>query len=388
LVAVGIERLKRSFGATMSALSIDSAIASSNKVLHSASVNLRLLLVLGAACCAVVLFALVPATTRIATAEISGLSLGLVRAVGAGFFALPLLIFLRLPRPQKADWGLLALYALGNFAGFPILFAVGVRHTSGSHAALIMAAMPLLIALIAMVLEGRLPRWIWFAGAAIAVGGETALVGIDNMTRSGGASMGGDSVTFAACALSAVGIVAGARLGSRIGPLAAALWAITIASTSLAPWAAIRLLAAPHAYQALTATTWLAVFQITFGAAVMANVSWLWAVSRGGLVRVAPIQFAQPVCALFFASAFLNEHLSKSLLLLAVSIVLGTVIACRGARPAGATKTRTANEVDSAGAPVRLANAPPLAPIEPGRIEAPPGLAPATLRLRHAAAVH
>lgn len=51
-------------------------------------------------------------------------------------------------------------------------------------------------------------------------------------------------------------------------------------------------------YQQLTAVTWAAVLQITLGAAVIANVSWLWAVSRGGLVRIAPIQFAQPVCAL------------------------------------------------------------------------------------------
>jgi drug/metabolite transporter (DMT)-like permease len=367
---------------TASAVRVDSATGSSTEALPSASVDLRLLLILGAACSAVILFALVPATTRIAAAELSGLSLGLIRAVGAGLFTFPLLILLRLRRPQKADWGLLALYALGNFAGFPILFAVGVRHTSGSHAALIMAAMPLLIALIAMVLEGRLPRWIWFVGAAIAAGGETALVGIDNISRSGGASTAGDSVVFVACALSAVGIVAGARLGMRIGPLAAALWAITVASASLAPWAAVRLLTEPHVYQTLTATTWLAVFQITFGAAVMANVLWLWAVSRGGLVRVAPIQFAQPVCALFFASAFLNEHLSKSLLLLAVSIVLGTVIACRGARRARATK-----QVDSASVPACVADAPPLAPTEPGRIGPSLELAPARFRLRHAAAV-
>jgi uncharacterized membrane protein len=144
--------------------------------------------------------------------------------------------------------------------------------------------------------------------------------------------VGGDTIVFAACTLSAVGIVAGARLSARMNPLAAALWGITVASIALAPWAAIRMATAAHAYHALSATTWAAILHITLGAAVTANVLWLWAVSRGGLVRVAPIQFAQPVCALFFAVTLLDERLTASLLLVAAGIVFGTITACRGAR--------------------------------------------------------
>jgi drug/metabolite transporter (DMT)-like permease len=315
-----------------SAMNITGIAESSGRVWRSNFIDAQSALVFGAAGLAVLLFALVPSTTRIAASELSGLSIGLIRAVGAGVFALSLLLILRKRLPRRADWGLLALYAVGNFAGFPILFAIGVRHTSGSHAALIMAAMPLIIAFIGMVLEGRLPRWIWFAGSAIAVGGETALVGFAGMSHAAGASTVGDTVVLAACVLSAVGIVAGARLGSRIGPLSATLWASAIAGVSLAPWAAVRLLTMPYAYGSITAAVWWSVFQITLGAAVLANLLWLWAVSRGGLVRIAPIQFAQPVCALFLASALLSEPLTTSLLLISVSIVLGTVIACRGAR--------------------------------------------------------
>ena len=57
------------------------------------------------------------------------------------------------------------------------------------------------------------------------------------------------------------------------------------------------------------------------------------------IVRVAPVQFAQPVCALFFASALLNERLTPSLLFVAAAIVFGIVTAYRGARP---SKTITA----------------------------------------------
>lgn len=290
-------------------------------------------LVFAAACFAVVLFALVPASTRIAAAQLDGLSIGLIRVVGAGLASLPLLLFLRPRAPQRPqDWGLLLLYAFGNFAAFPMLFSLGVHRTSGAHAALIMAAMPLFIGLIGMLLDRRLPRSSWFVGAAVAVAGETALVAMGNGASSAGATVGGDAIVLAACTLSAVGIVAGARLSARMKPLAAALWGITVASIALAPWALMRMAAAAPAYAALGGTTWAAIVHITLGAAVTANVLWLWAVSRGGLVRVAPIQFAQPVCALFFATVLLNERLTASLLLVAAGIVFGTVTACRGAR--------------------------------------------------------
>ncbi|MGH6671467.1 MAG: DMT family transporter [Xanthobacteraceae bacterium] len=318
-----------------------------------------------AACFAVILFALVPATTRIAAGQLSGLSIGLTRSVGAGVLCIPLLLVLRLRPPRRRkDWCQLLLYAFGNFAGFPILFGIGVQRTSGSHAALIMAAMPLFVGLLGIMLERRLPRPSWFVGMALAVAGETALIGMNHLNSSTGASIGGDAIVFVACTLSAIGVVAGARLGARTSPWAATLWAIVIAGSALAPWAAVRLLASPHAYQHLTVTAWAAILQITLGAAVIANVSWLWAFSRGGLTRVAPIQFAQPVFALFFAAALLDEHLSAALLLVAVSIVIGTVTACRGARP---NSTRKPDLVEL---PPFLKNAPSLVRPDPARMRA------------------
>jgi drug/metabolite transporter (DMT)-like permease len=295
--------------------------------------HMRSYLIFAAAGFAVVLFASVPASTRIAGLQLDGLSIGLIRAVGAGLLTGPLLLIWRLRPPREAkDLGLLLLYALGNFAGFPILFSLGTQRTSGSHAALIMATMPLIVGVIGIFLDRRLPRLGWFAGAAIAVTGEAALIAMGNVGTATGATLAGDALVFAGCALSAVGIVAGARLASRMNPLAAAFWAMTIAGVGLLPFAATRILAAPHGYGHLTATTWVAIVVITLGAAVLANIALVWALSQGGLVRIAPIQFAQPVCALFFATVLLNERLTPSLLFVAAAIVFGIVTASRGAR--------------------------------------------------------
>jgi drug/metabolite transporter (DMT)-like permease len=301
--------------------------------IHNLSVP-RPSLVFAAACFAIILFALVPASTRIAGLQLDGLSVGLIRAVGAGLLTAPVLVIcrLRLPNDLK-DLGILLVYAFGNFAGFPVLFSLGTQRTSGTHAALIMATMPLLVGLIGIALDRRLPRWSWFLGMAVAVMGEAALVGSRGLGSAAGATIAGDAIVFAGCALSAIGLAAGARLGSRMNPLAGAFWAMTIAAIGLAPFAAVHALTAPYRYWNLTWMTWAAIVQITLGAAILANISLVWALSKGGLVRIAPLQFAQPVCALFFASALLNERLTLSLLFVAAAIVFGIVTACCGARP-------------------------------------------------------
>jgi drug/metabolite transporter (DMT)-like permease len=149
--------------------------------------------------------------------------------------------------------------------------------------------------------------------------------------------VGGDVIVLIGCIFFALGVVAGARLSSRINPLSATLWAITIGSAGLVPLAIVHWQTTAIDYHAFTATTWAAVFHITVGATIIANLLWLWALSRGGLVRVAPLQFSQPVCALFFAAALLGERLNLTLTLVAAVIVFGTVTACRGART-GANK--------------------------------------------------
>jgi drug/metabolite transporter (DMT)-like permease len=296
-------------------------------------------LVFVAACFAVALFALVPASTRIAGLQLDGLSIGLIRAVGAGLLTGPVLVICRLPPPNDVrDLRLLLVYAFGNFAGFPVLFSFGTQRTSGAHAALIMAVTPLLVGVIGIVLDRRLPRWTWFLGMAIAVTGEAALVGLGNLRTATGGTIAGDAIVFAGCASSAIGLAAGARLGSRMNPLAGAFWAMTIAAAGLAPFAAVHGLTAPYKYLSLTWVTWVAIAQITLGAAVLANFSLVWALSKGGLVRIAPLQFAQPVCALFFASALLNERLTLSLLFVAAAIVFGIVTASCGARPNSVTR--------------------------------------------------
>jgi drug/metabolite transporter (DMT)-like permease len=275
----------------------------------------------------VALFALTPITTRIAGAQIPGVPLGFIRIVGSGVFAVPLLVACRMPVPADMEsWTLLLISSLGSFAGFPILFSIGVQLTSSSHAGLLMAALPLLTSTLGHMIEQKRPRDVWFIGTALAFTGELIL-----MTRVGGdgmhVSLGGDLIVLLACILCSCGNAAGAQLAARINPLAATLWAITVASTALLPAAV--LMAGEVDWQTLTLASWLALFHITAGASVLAYVSWFWALSRGGISRVATFQFVQPVLVLLFAAVILGEPIPAGLVGAAIVIVGGAALARR-----------------------------------------------------------
>ena len=141
-------------------------------------------------------------------------------------------------------------------------------------------------------------------------------------------SLAGDTIVLAACLMCACGFAAGGRLAQRIDPLAATLWAIAVASLGFLPAAV--LMVGTVDWPALAPLTWAALLHITLGASVLAYVSWFWALSRGGIARVAAFQFAQPALVFVFAALILGEHLPPQLLFASIVVVGGIALARRG----------------------------------------------------------
>lgn len=279
-----------------------------------------------AASLTILLFALTPITTQLAGAQIPGVTIGVLRVVGSGLFAFPLLLLCRVPIPAETEsWTLVLVSALGSFAGFPLLFSIGVRLTSASHAGLIMATMPLITSILGLLMERRRPGLNWFAGTTLAFAGEALLVSNGDATSG---TIVGDAIVFIACVLCACGFAAGGRLAQRIDPLAATLWAIAVASLGFLPAAV--LMVGTVDWTALTSLTWAALLHITLGASVLAYMSWFWALSRGGIARVAAFQFAQPALVFIFAAIILREHLPAQLLVATLVVFGGIALARRG----------------------------------------------------------
>jgi drug/metabolite transporter (DMT)-like permease len=138
-----------------------------------------------------------PVATRLAVLGIDPLAVGILRTLLAALLALPLalLLGLRLPR-ERGGWTLMLGAALGSYVLFPILFSLGLRHTTASHAALVHASTPLFTGVIAALLERRWPgRW-WWVGVAVALLGELLLIGLGRGFAEPGVTVYGDLVVL------------------------------------------------------------------------------------------------------------------------------------------------------------------------------------------------
>jgi drug/metabolite transporter (DMT)-like permease len=278
----------------------------------------------------ITLFALTPTTTRVAISQVDGVDIGLIRTVGGGAIAVALILLFQIRPPNgRHQWRGLLLYSFGSFVLFPSMFSIGTKWTSAAHASLIMASMPLVTSAIGFRLDRRAPRPAWFAGAALALAGEIVLISIVRGGSAAQPTITGDLIVLVSCVSFCVGAVAGSRVAAQIGPWRPTYWALGIAGLALLPLAAIEFRTLP--VSALTPVVWIALFHLTVGASLLACVAWAFALARGGIARVAPLQFAQPALALFFAAVLLGESIGPVLLACGAAILLGVAIAWQNA---------------------------------------------------------
>jgi drug/metabolite transporter (DMT)-like permease len=276
---------------------------------------------------AVLLWGGSPIATRLAVLGIDPAAVGILRTLLAALLALPLalLLGLKLPRDRRG-WALMVAAALGSFVLFPILFSIGVRHTTASHAALVHASTPLFTGVIAALLERRWPGGWWWVGVAIALVGEGLLIGLGRGFAEPGVTVQGDLIVFAACVAVAFGYVAGGSLTQSLGSLAVTFWGVAIAAlvtlpgALLVPWSAV----AQAPASALGGLGFLVVIS-----SVVGYVAWNWALAHGGIGRTGVLQFAQPILSVVLAVLFLGESLTLSVIFSAAVILAGVSIARR-----------------------------------------------------------
>ena len=290
----------------------------------------QLLAAYAVAAIAVVIWGATPAATKVAVTGLDPMVAGMLRTVLAAAVVVPAAMVMRLPLPSnREDWSLLAFSALGGFAGFTLLFSVGVKLTSASHAALINASIPIFTGLFGAIAERRVPGWLWMLGVAISFAGVTVLIGVRTESDiSAGATVFGDLLCIAATLCAAFGYVTGARLAGRIGTFAVTFWGVGLAALIQLPllWVLTR----GFEWPGLAETAWLGVLYLAVGSTVVAYIAWYWALARGGAVRLGPTQFAMPVISLSLAAVMFAETLTPVILVAAAAIVGGIAITRRG----------------------------------------------------------
>ena len=164
-------------------------------------------------------------------------------------------------------------------------------------------------------------------GCGVALLGEVVLI-TGRGASSSGATLAGDLIVVAAALCVSLGYVAGALLPPRgYSSRSATLWGVLLGTIVLAPLTA-GLLARDGVPDA-SPKAWAAVLVLAVVTSILGYMGWYWALDRGGIGRIATLQFLQPVSGFVLAALVLGEHVTVPIAVGSALIVSGIVIAQR-----------------------------------------------------------
>ncbi len=269
-----------------------------------------------------------PILTRLALEDLEPLVVATLRTVLAGLLAIPLLARARQPLPRAAGARrLLAVSAASAFVVFPVIYTIGQQRTSGLHGVMILAALPIFTGLYAFAVVRRAPGRAWLAGSAVALAGEAVLIG----TRGGGggdATITGDLLVLLAALVVSAGYVAGALLPRRgVSSSAATFWGVLLGALVLAPLGGALL--ARDGLPSAGWKPWGAVLVLAVLTSIVGYIGWYWALDRGGIQRIATLQFLQPLSGFALAAIVLGDRVTLPIAVGSTLIVAGIVVAQR-----------------------------------------------------------
>jgi drug/metabolite transporter (DMT)-like permease len=229
----------------------------------------------------------------------------------------------------RAPW--LAAFALAEIAiPFPMI-AVGEQHVDSSAAAIVIATVPLLIAILGLRFEPseRLDRR-RLVGLLVGLVGVAALVGLD-VSGDGAELLGVGAVLIAACGYATGPLILKRHL-IDLDPTATMGACLAIAAAILTPFAAFDLPSAAPSRGAFASVVVLGLLCTALALVLMAIL-----IDEAGPARASIITYVNPVIALGLGIAFLDESPGAGSLLGLALILVGSWLSTRSSprpRPA------------------------------------------------------
>ncbi len=248
-------------------------------------------------------------------------------AIRFGLAALVLLAMLKLREgsitvPRRDLLGMAIVGILG-FGVYQVLWTTGLVSISAGDSALLIAATPVLTALLAVVAgsDTLTPRKLF--GALVSfVGVAVVIVGAQGLTL--GASLMGDLLTLGAALCWAIYASFGAPILGRYSPLRTTAWALAAGTLFLVPIGGAQLAAVDLAM--VPPVVWAAVVYSAVLPVAVSNVI----VSRGvqllGPTRITAFQFLVPAFAILMGAAFLAEPIRAAQVVGGLVIVAGILV--------------------------------------------------------------
>ena len=250
--------------------------------------------------------------------------------------ALSLIILLRWREGRfsvpRGDVAKILMLGMVGFGFYQVLWTVALQTVPAGDSALLIAATPVMTALLAMSIGADTPNAIKLIGAFVSFTG-VGLVIAAGQGLTLGASIGGDLLTLGAAACWAIYTVFGARILRRHSPLVTTTWAIVAGTLFMAPIGIGQLATSDLSGFGLPVI--LAIIYSGILAAGFANVIVFHGVKLLGPTRITAFQFLVPALAVVMAAVFLAEPIRPIQVVGGAVILVGVALLRRGAWPSG-----------------------------------------------------
>ncbi len=211
-----------------------------------------------------------------------------------------------------SEWRFLLLAA---FIGVPLQFLVqfaGLARTTVSHASLMVGALPVILALGAVIFAGEhMPRIGWISLTASTLG--AALIAFSgnqlHAAHAGDPSLTGDLMILAAMFAALFWILACKRLMQRYSPVVVSVYCLTVGSVMLAVW--VFLFDGPPPLH-MSTRAWIALAISGMLCTAFTTLIWNWGLGRIPASQAGVFLNLEPLIGSILGVALLNEHLGAS----------------------------------------------------------------------------
>ncbi|MGI5521327.1 DMT family transporter [Micromonospora sp. CA-259024] len=265
-------------------------------------------------------FSLSLPATRLSVQQLDPWFVAFGRAVGAGLLAWAYLRLTDAPRPSPGQWRRMAIVALGVVVGFPLFTSLALLTQTSAHGAVVIAALPAMTAVFAVLRAGERPPPLFWAASAGGLLAVLTFLGASGAVR-GGVTLP-DLFLLAAVVLCGLGYAEGGALARELGGARTICWALLLSLPATVPVTVIAAVAdRPHA----DALAWSAFGYLTVVSMFLGFFAWYAGLARGGIAQVGQVQLAQPVLTLGWSALLLGERVTPSSIMAAL-VVLGCVV--------------------------------------------------------------
>jgi len=267
---------------------------------------------------------------KVAVGEVTPVALVFFRTATGALLLMPLALARGHIRPLLPHWRLLVLYTVIEICVPWLLLSDAERKLSSSLAGLLVAAVPLIGAVIAATTGSERLDARRLTGLLVGLGGVVALLGLD--VSSGSALAVVEMGVVAVCY--AVGPVIIARKLNRLPSLGVVAASLLLAAVGYAPAAAVQM---PTHMLGANVLASLALLGVVCTA--LAFVVFFALIAEVGPVRATVITYVNPAVAVLLGVTLLGEKFSAGTAIGFVLILAGSVLATR--RPQAAAPRRT-----------------------------------------------